>query len=229
MVAPWSYYHWDGTHDHLSSVVKAVTQPGRHSINSHYKSFRPVTASGAPLSVNNSTDFQTVISPTLILQWTVKPFPSSPSFPWLTSSQGCEWRIKPLHRCQTLCYVHFKNTQLHEDKLEGESHSLPPMHAIYTVCWCQCGGNVRGNLNQVDMRYGKAHTNPSGFVFIPCSHACKYSCYHLADWEMSKRLSSPTLPYYRWRLAAYRCHISLWTMMDLSGSHQVMVQFWHDN
>lgn len=149
MVAPWSYYHWDGTHDHLSSVVKAVTQPGRHSINSHYKSFRPVTASGAPLSVNNSTDFQTVISPTLILQWTVKPFPSSPSFPWLTSSQGCEWRIKPLHRCQTLCYVHFKNTQLHEDKLEGESHSLPPMHAIYTVCWCQCGGNVRAKPTQI--------------------------------------------------------------------------------
>lgn len=39
----------------------------------------------------------------------------------------------------------------------------------------------KGNLNQVDMRYGKAFTNPQGFLFIPCSHACKYSCYHLAD------------------------------------------------
>lgn len=32
------------------------------------------------------------------------------------------------------------------------------------------------------MRYDKALTNPSGFLlFIPCSHACKYSCYHLAE------------------------------------------------
>lgn len=56
----------------------------------------------------------------------------------------------------------------------------PTSHTC-TIC---AGVNMEGmwDGNPNHMRYGKALTNPSGFfLFIPCSHACKYSYYHLAQ------------------------------------------------
>lgn len=55
-------------------------------------------------------------------------------------------------------------------------------HACTVCAGVNMEGMWGGNLNQVDMRYGKALRNPSGFfLFIPCSHAHKYSCYRLAE------------------------------------------------
>lgn len=161
------------------------------------------------------TKGQNYIFQTLTVEWSVKPVR--------------EWQIKPSFPRQTSYEAPFKNAQLDKDKLEGKSHSLPVMHALYVLVslW---RGMRKGNLNQVGMRYGKTLTNPSGFLFIPCSHACKYSCYYsvvyFPDWEIKKSLSLPMLPHWCWRQAAYCCHISLWTMIDLAVNHQAMILFW---
>lgn len=75
---------------------------------------------------------------------------------------------------------------------EGKSHHIPAVlarHVLVSI-WRMWKGNLNPEIRQ-------NLPNPSGFLFTPCSHACKYSCYYSAeyfpDWEVKKLTNAPLL------------------------------------
>lgn len=141
-----------------------------------------------------------------------------------------EWQMKPSHRCQVLYDVPFKNTKLSEDKLEGKSYALPTMHALYCMCWCQYEGNVRWKSKPSRYEICQSPHKPLRVFYLfhalmLVNIATTIWLKAFPDWEWGKA-SAYQCWYESWRQAAYHCHISLWTMTDLSVNHQAMVLLW---
>lgn len=156
------------------NIVNALTQPGRRSINSLYKSLRSLTAYGTPLSVNKSTEYQTNIyfkhRPLNEVSSHSSASSSLVSVSHFITIPVWEWQIKPSHRYQTLYDAPFKNTQRDGDKFEGKGTQLAS-DACNIGASVNTDGMWEGNPNQVDMRRDKTLTNPSGF-FIYSMLSC---------------------------------------------------------